>query len=636
MATRRRIAPPPAEVVHARVLTEPHPPAEVVPIAVGRARRIPYRQARAEIDRMVEARAWSVDSPELLVGLYGWAHAALYGVEPSDVANPRTYRRACDAASAMLRDHFANQHAPAADYVRWALGREQDREHWRRTHDRQGGRLTWQLLFSARIVDDYTVARVRSRLPASDPAVVAAREQAPDSPPDASGLMFERGDHVELGHALVEILSERSEVVFAENEFHRYASASGLWEPIARGEIARIVQGFAGAPVGTEEKSAPLGLRSGDVKGSITCAANDADAPGFFDGAPRGLAFADCFVTVGDDGKIHRAEHSPDHRARLGYPFAFRAEADCPKWLALLAGYFAGDADADEKIRLLQEFTGAALLGIAPSYQRCLVLHGEKFTGKSTVIDVLAAAMPAGSTTAVAPQTWGSDYAMAELAGKLLNTVSELPEHDILNAASFKGVVTGDATKGRQPYGRFFTFRPRAAHLFACNELPGTADHSGAFWRRFAVLQFNNPIQQRKTDIYREILAAEHGAIVAWLLQGGARLRERGDYVIPASSTAAVADWSRASDQIALYVEERCQPSEGQAHDTVASVLYRDYIAWTRANGHRPLSSTKFGERLGTLGHPRRRTASARLYPLTLRTTAGALVHHRNAERSWS
>lgn len=634
MATRRRIATPP---VQAPEVAAAPPPAEVVPMASARYRRMSYADARAALVA-VQAEGRSVDQtcdelnrPELVVAFYGWAHEHMYRVAAEELDDRRAWRRMVDSAERLAEQHFGGQHSEAARYVAWMLNRE-----IARMRGGDGGRrVGWGLVCSAAVVTDYLVARRRNGSPSETPAQhsePARAATAPEAaPPDATGLLFDRGDHVDLAETLVSMLRERAPTVFAEDEFRRYDARSGLWSAIARGELSQVVQGFAGAPVGTDEKSAPLKLRSGDVKGTIGLAADRVEAPGFFDGAPRGLAFSDCFVTVGEDGTIHRAGHSPDHRARLGYPFPFRADAECPKWLALLAGYFAGDADAEAKTRLLQEFGGAALLGVAPTYQRCLVLHGEGGTGKSTVTNVIEAAMPAGSTTAVAPQTWGQPYQRAKLAGRLLNVVGELPEQDIIEAESFKVMVTGETVDARQPYGRAFDFRPTAAHLFAANRLPGTSDQSSAFWRRMLVVQFTRPVQNAKRDIWRDVLAAERGAVVAWLLQGAARLRKRGDYQVPASSTAAVEEWRRDTDQVAGYVEERCELSDDQEHDSTAGALYGDYLAWAKANGHRPVSSNKFAERLAKLGHPRRRTASARYYPLALRTTAASLVRRRNA-----
>jgi len=149
--------------------------------------------------------------------------------------------------------------------------------------------------------------------------------------------------------------------------------------------------------------------------------------------------------------------------------------------------------------------------------------------------------MPAGTTSAIAPQDWAQEYRRAMLVGKHLNAVGELPEREIIASEAFKAIVTGDPIVGRIIRESPMTFRPKAGHYFAANRLPGTSDQTEGFWRRFVVLTFNRNLKDdptRDPEIVSKLLT-ELPEIVSWLLEGAARLIRAKAYTIPSSHHAA-------------------------------------------------------------------------------------------------
>jgi putative DNA primase/helicase len=455
-----------------------------------------------------------------------------------------------------------------------------------------------------------------------------------------------RGDHVELADRLLERLSDGGEGVVADDgALWRYGDETGLWRAVPDDEQSRIIQGFAGAAVpGAKPGSfTPLKIRVGDVRGARALAADRAMARGFFAAAPAGLGFENGFLRIGPKGpQLH--PHAPENRASVAMPFAYDPCSPYPMWLAFLEGVFRDDPDRDLKIRLLQEFMGACLLGIAPRFQLCVVLTGGGENGKSAFIDVVRHQFPKEARCAIPPQKWGEDYFKAQLAGKRFNCVSELPESEIIASEAFKAIVTGDETTGRHPHERPFSFVPRAGNVFACNALPGTTDHTKGFWRRFAVVAFNRSFANdptRDNQIAQRIIAAESPGVVGWMLEGAANLLARGNFEIPPSSDEAKAAWRRESDQVAIFLgdctralvpEEQLLPAAVQG--TPAKALYASYREWGKENGHPPVSSTSFGKRLKLLGFERRHTEHGERYQLAL--MADAPARRERGEPWWS
>lgn len=447
----------------------------------------------------------------------------------------------------------------------------------------------------------------------------------PEPPPSlADRRVFALGDHVEIGRALVTELRGIADVVFDEGRPWTY-TPSGRWEAIDRAHESRIVQGFAGSP--KLPNNSPLRIKASDVSGAIALAHDQIAKPGFFLGAPPGLVFSNGFVKVSARG-VEILEHSAEHRARTGYPFEYVGNVCAKRWLAFLYSVFRDDDDREEKIVCLQEFLGACLLGVAPIYQRYVVTIGRGGEGKSTLTQIAVSAMPQGTTCAIAPQEWGNEYRRALLIGKRLNAVAELPEADIIASESVKAIITGDSIVGREIRQAPITFSPIAGHMFAANKLPGTNDQSDGFWRRILVLTFNRSFAndaECNPRIATEIIEAELPAVVSWMLQGAVRLFAEGSYTLPASHHAALAEWRRNADQIALFVESEVRvlrESEPQAWGVYAADLYAAYQRWCASNGHRPMASNKFGGRMRELGHESKKTSTGWRYHLAFLSAA--------------
>jgi putative DNA primase/helicase len=437
---------------------------------------------------------------------------------------------------------------------------------------------------------------------------------------------FDRGDHVELAGALADRLRDRGEIVYDDGALYRYDDARHIFAPVSEAEQSVILMSFAGTPAG--EKQKPLSIKRADVQGSMRLAWDAATQPDFFASARPGIAFSDVFVEVTADA-IVKHPHSPEHRARFSYPFAFVAEAWPTRFLQYLVDVFKDDPDQEDKIALVQEFVGISLLGLAPRFQRCLTLLGKGSNGKSVLMTVVGAAAPKDACCAIPPQEWGQEYRAALLAGKRLNIVSELPAAEILASEAFKGVVTGDPITGRHIRQAPFTFSPVAGHIFSANALPGVLDQSHGFWRRHLVVEFNRLFVEggqgearADVNLPRTLVTDELASIVSWFLSGAQRLLQRGAYVVPTSSVAAVERWKQHADQVRAFIDECTEelpPSADPRLWVRGAALYKSYRSWAERNGHsRLLAHNTFGTRMELLGKGGVRDESGARYPVRL------------------
>jgi P4 family phage/plasmid primase-like protien len=416
----------------------------------------------------------------------------------------------------------------------------------------------------------------------------------------ARWMGFDRGDHSEMARrALLDLRADTTEECVFNDKLYRYNVDRFTWDPIPDEQIDRQIISYAGLPKG---QTGRITLKWPDIVGTRKTLARLAARHGFFESAPRGIMFTNGFLHANKE--LHLEPPSSGQRQREAMSFPWDPHAPAERWAQFLREVFAPDADVEEKILLLQEFVGAALIGIAPRMQKALLLLGDGQNGKSVFLKCIGQLFPQRFVTAVRPQDWGNEYYRAMLAGARLNLVSELPETDILDAEAFKAIIDGSEINGRFIRQEVFKFAPEAAHLFSANNLPGTTDFSHGFWRRLLVVKFNRLFTDHEANPYLadEIIENERPGICAWALRGAERVLRNGCYTIPESTKAILEEWRRSSDVVAAFLSECTEPLPLAALRGVpARDLYATFRAWLTENGHRAMSNKKFGERMRRL-----------------------------------
>jgi P4 family phage/plasmid primase-like protien len=340
---------------------------------------------------------------------------------------------------------------------------------------------------------------------------------------------------------------------------------------------------------------------------------------GYFAEAPSGVAFSNGFASV-DDGEVVVVPPYRDQRCTFGLPWDYVPDAVPTRFLGFLRSLFKDNDDCEEIIELLREWIGEMLLGRSTLHGRMLMLVGEGNNGKSTFLDILAALVPADARVAISPQDMGRPFHRASLSTARLNLVNETPESDIFDATSIKAVATGDTISDSFKYKDVFSFRPRAGHAFACNDLPAVKDNTDGFWRRWLVIAFSRviPKEERILGLGQLIIDAEIGQIASWALDGAAAMHRRGgQFVVPASCEWAATQWRQDASPVATFLAERTRPSEEDALWSAASALYKAFCRWCDDTGHKPCSATKFGRRVQSCGVSRERRKGGSYYSVS-------------------
>ena len=413
-----------------------------------------------------------------------------------------------------------------------------------------------------------------------------------------------------------------------------YEPERGVWRELDPGDIYQRVALYDGVmhvagidPKTGDPKLRPMKISHKIMENAYKIVEKLRADDEFFDGERKGIAFADTFVEIRDNGAIITDPHGPEHRARVAMPYRWHSGAEPPRFLQTLREIWADRDDVEGHVRVLREWMGAMMAGLAPRYARGIILSSRAgSTGKSTIQDIVCGIMPEDAVASIAPHTMGHEYSRAALYGARLNSVAELPFSEIGDSEAVKAIITGDYVRGRRIYSEGIRFRPTAGHLFSCNRPPGTRDHSGGFWRRWIVLECTRVFgaggdAPEVKGLAQQIVAAEAGEIASWALEGACDLIRRGYYEIPVDAERALEEWRHAADPVKAYLDERCRPIAPDARITLwtqASVLYSDFRAWCERNGHRTMTSTSFADRVQGLGIERTRTRSGSEYAVEI------------------
>ena len=460
-------------------------------------------------------------------------------------------------------------------------------------------------------------------------AAVAVHCAEPYAAPVAA---FERGDDVEVGQDLARRLGARSGAVHDESALWRFVDP--LWRIVPDRTLERACHEYAGRPVAAapdrqgNPRTRPLKLGQRQIKGAVAVAVAHLDRPGFFADAPEGAAFAGSFARV-DGVSVVVEPLAKSHRVRATHlsPYVLPERAVLPEVVEyLFADTWHGCDDRDERAQYLIEWLGLALLGISTRYKDSPLVVGKKDTGKSRILDVIACVFPRASRRSVPLHAMANEYHRAHLAGGRINFVNELPSRELLDGEAAKAILSGDTVNCRHPAGRPFDWTPRIGNAFACNELPPSLDR--ALLDRFVLLDCPNvvPPERQDKDLRGKIEACAP-AIARVALHAAGHTLARGHLIRPASASRAGDLWAIESDPVAMWA--KVSITDDVDARAKGSHLYGLFRLWCDDNGHRPMSSTRFGKRLLALDYERVRADGMKWLVRELEAT------ERRAARSW-
>lgn len=325
--------------------------------------------------------------------------------------------------------------------------------------------------------------------------------------------------------------------------------------------------------------------------------------------------------TVLAEGRGKPLPHTPDWFSMTYLPYAYQAGAKCPIWEDWLKRRVP---DAASRL-FLQEWAGYLL---TPDYSRqcALLLKGPEGTGKSTFCRMMTRLIGQQNVSSVGLEKWGSPFAIADVVGRMMNVIGEIPAGKVGATAEkvFKEWIGGDLITYEPKHSKQYQAEPLARLMLAMNEWPQFHDTTGAVWRRLRVVLMNQHIDRDEYDLELELrMEAELPGIFNWALAGLRRWRKTSHWTKVMTGEDELVE-ARAENQNYIQFIEDCltaKPGGFAAWERILSA----YKFWCSKQGYTPFGNKRsFGEAICKLHHAKR--MHKRVGTTTMRGFGGVIL----------
>lgn len=311
----------------------------------------------------------------------------------------------------------------------------------------------------------------------------------------------------------------------------------------------------------------------------------------------------------------------PNEYITKASPFPF--PVDCSDYLAtgnnspcptLEAFVLEIVGDDQEKAAYLRRALGYAITGLTRE-QVFLIFAGGGRNGKGVLMEILQKVLGplAGPIPAEMLLDQGRSRSSAgpspdimSLRGLRIAFASETDQGRRFAASRVKWLSGGDTLTGRNPHDRAqVTFPPSHLLILATNFKPQANADDHAFWARMHLVNFplsfverpSAPNERKIDKTLEEKLMSEASGILAWLVRGCLEWQAEG-LNPPAVILKATAEYRRREDDLAGFLEEKCEIREGA--EVTAKAIYSAFKEWFIANiADKAPSQKRFGEMLG-------------------------------------
>lgn len=315
-----------------------------------------------------------------------------------------------------------------------------------------------------------------------------------------------------------------------------------------------------------------------------------------------------------------RAHRPADFITKLA-KVKYRADAQALMWERVLAQITLewslwGDAGGP-LAAFLQRWFGYCATGIVRE-QVFVVHHGDGSNGKSTVLDVMAAAL-GDYAGAAAPGLLSASRnerhptEIADLHGKRMVTAHETGEGCVLREDFIKQATGGDVLKARVMRGDFFDFAPTHKLQLLTNHKPIIKGQDAGIWRRVllvpylarfgsgAALAAGDAHFPKDLGLMAKLLSVDElEGVLAWVVRGAVIWAAEG-LQPPDSVLSASRSYQGEQDRIGAFVREYCETG-AECHEPLSGGmgggLYPAYVGWCKEGGILALSRQRFLQEL--------------------------------------
>jgi len=311
--------------------------------------------------------------------------------------------------------------------------------------------------------------------------------------------------------------------------------------------------------------------------------------------------------------------HSETYQFTLSSPVLYDKNATCPMWLKFINELCCGDEGLRQFIHV---WSGYSASGYTTEH-KLVVLNGLGANGKSVYLDTMQHILGgfAASTPAQTLLQHKSEQTndIADLQYIRFVSAVESEENSVLAEGLVKSITGGDKVTCRKLYENNQTFKPKFKLNLATNHKPRINSGGLGVWRRLLLVPCNAVVTKEDKNLVSKLIS-ESAGILNWMI-AGFQIWERDGLVIPAAITAVTDQYKEESDTVGRFITDVCNPyqdSINHGSGIQASILYKKYVEWAIAEGHKPYANTRFSQKMAEHSFPSIRKKDGMFYASTL------------------
>jgi putative DNA primase/helicase len=299
----------------------------------------------------------------------------------------------------------------------------------------------------------------------------------------------------------------------------------------------------------------------------------------------------------------------PDLYITRRAPVAYTPGLSNVRWNQFVDFATGGDKELQDWI---QRAAGYSLTGLRTQDVMFLV-YGPPGSGKNTFVEAIVKclgtqqyAWPLDSSILAQgdAQSHGSDlYHWAELRGRRMVWVDELPDGERMKENSVKKLTGSSEISARSPGEKPFTFSSQAKLWVTTNHRPIINDE--AMWRRLRPIPWSYVPENPDPDLKAYLFDPEGAlpAVLAWAVEGaikylGSQARDPLGWCTAVSSASDI--YRKNEDRIGMFLNEEVKELPGASLPVKA--LYAIYRIWSEERGERAMSQIAFHRKLSDRG----------------------------------
>ena len=292
--------------------------------------------------------------------------------------------------------------------------------------------------------------------------------------------------------------------------------------------------------------------------------------------------------------------HDAKHLSLQKSPIKYNPDTRCDR-----IKQFFKEVLRDVDVVFMFELFGYALLK-RKRMDIAVIFEGRGRNGKSVMIMLLVEFVGEDMCSHVTPTEMSGDdkFATADMFGKLVNSVDDLGDTPLRNLGVFKSVVSGKKIRAQHKMKKAFNYKPNVICVFACNDVPPTADTSDAFFSRMPIVPFLQTFygENDNENLIDELITPnELSGLFNIAIKAVTRVLDRGSFSVVTTIEEKRKMYTCASNPIARFVDDIGDLSDPDAV-TPKDEVYGVYMMWSQDNGKRVENMGKLTQYLEILG----------------------------------